>query len=863
LRYLIFGIVYSAVYLGLGAALGGNPLALTVVSNGLLLALAVAVCVVILRRRHEWDGTHRLFWDAVGLGLALWCVGEIGFTVDSVIGHRTWVEWHTMFSLCGGIGPTVALLAMPHRGVRKDASPAIGIELVSYAMLMAFVYAYFVMVPSVLPGASTVPQVALLTLVQVQRFVLFAGLFASFVSAAGTLWRGTFARLALGTGVGFVLRFVTSTAISTDRYHEGSVYDLAWIVPYVCFLWAAMEAPATVPDPEDLPARRGRWDNGFVSAIPVLAMPVIGFGLLRVQPLGDPGDTIRLLLTTMATVAGLGLLTLRVSMQSGELQRADARLRLLAAATEQTGDLILITRANGAFEHANDACVQALGYTRDQLSRMMLPELLEHGSDRMVDRIGSEVRQKGIWRGTLIHRRKNGSTFPTSSTVVALRSAQGRVTHFVGVQRDITDELRLRDQLVHSERLSAIGELVAGVAHEINNPLQTIIGCVELLIEERKATGQQLEDLALVREQAARAGQIVRNLLSFVRRGSSERGVADLNQIARATVALREQHLRDRNITLRLDLHPAPLPILVNREEIQQIVLNLVLNAEHAIGDVPGTIALRTCTGEHEHRLEIRDDGPGIPPDLRGRVFEPFFTTKDVGQGTGLGLSIALGIATAHGGSLELAERSAGGGERSAGYGVRSAGGERGAATGDPEPEVIDEESATMNVAALRTPHSALRPGAIFVLTLPAHATVEAAQRLLDDGLPPRPPHTDRRRALIVEDEGPIRSLLARLVARRDYDIVEAASYEEAKAAACAQMFDLVLCDVRLNDGNGADVLRCLRERQPSLGRRFVFVTGDIGSLDGDGDMADIPVLAKPFTASDLNQLLSSIEVSV
>jgi len=825
LRYLAFGILYSAVYLGLGAALGGHPTARTVVADSLLLGLAIAICAAIARRRREWEGTHRLFWDAFGVGLALWCVGQIGYTYDTITGHRTWVEWHTMFSLCGGIGPTVALLVMPHRGARKASSPGIGVEMISYAIMMAFIYAYFIMVPKVVPAqGGAAPQSALLMLVQIQRFVLFAGLAACVFFSAETPWRRTFERLAVGAGVGFVLRLVTSSAISGDRYHEGSVYDLAWIVPYVFYLWAVLESPKTTADDEDVPPRRA-WNGGLVSAVPVLAMPAIGFGLLRVQPLGDPGDSIRLLLTTMATVAGLGLLTVRVSTQSGELQRADARLRLLAAATEQTGDLILITRANGAFEHANDACVQALGYTREELSQMMLPQLLERGFERMVEHIGTEVRQKGIWRGTLIHRRKDGSTFPASSTVVALRSGEGRVTHFVGVQRDITDELKLRDQLVHSERLSAVGELVAGVAHEINNPLQTIVGCVELLIEERKATGQQLADLQLVRQEAARAGQIVRNLLSFVRRSSPERAVADLNQIARATAALREQHLRDRNIRVMLDLHQGTLPVLVNREEIQQIVLNLVLNAEHAIGDEPGSITIRTISREHAYRIEVIDDGPGIPPELRGRVFEPFFTTKEVGQGTGLGLSIALGIATAHGGSLECEEV---GGRRS------------------------DGGNSPAN-----------RRGACFVLTLPAHATVEAAHRVLD-GLPVRPAGSGRRRALIVEDEAPIRALLARLVGRRDYQIVETSSCTEAKAACAAQTFDLVLCDVRLSDGNGGEVLRCVRERQPDLGRRFVFVTGDIGAVAAtEREYADMPVLTKPFTASDLDQLLASVEVVV
>jgi PAS domain S-box-containing protein len=658
LQYLIFGIAYTAVYLGAGALLGEDSVARTVVANALLLLLGAAPIVVVLRRRREWEGTQRLFWDAFAAGMAMWCVGNVGFTVSTITDHRTWIQWHTMFSLCGGIGPLVAILAWPHRGARKSASWAVGVDLVSYAMLIGFIYAYFIMVPSVVPAGGASPQATLLSLVQVQRFLLVTGLSASLWLARDTPWRGTFARLAAGVAAGFFLRLVTSGAISSGLYREGSFYDLAWIVPFICYLWAAAEAPASSGDAEPVPARGG-WQTGLFSMAPVFLIPVIGFGLLRVQPLGDPGDAVRLLLTVLAMVAGLGVLTLRLSVQSEELQRADARVRLLAAATEQTADLILITRANGAFEHANDACINALGYSRDELTSKMLPDLLERGFERMVDHVGTEVRQKGIWRGTLVHRRKDGSTFPVSSTVVALKNRDGRVTHFVGVQRDITDELKLRDQLVHSERLSAIGELIAGVAHEINNPLQTIVGCVELMIEERRESGQ-IRDLELVRQEAGRAGQIVRNLLAFVRRSSPDRASADLNQLVRATARLREHQLFLRNITLKLELHPSVLPVLVNREEIQQIVLNLVMNAEHAIGDAGGSITVRTDARDNTHTVQVTDDGPGINPELKGRVFEPFFTTKDVGEGTGLGLSLALGIATAHGGNLELCQPEAG-----------------------------------------------------------------------------------------------------------------------------------------------------------------------------------------------------------
>ena len=810
--YLLIGILYVAVYLGAGVLLTGHAFAEMLTSSTLLLLLAGSVCGIILWRRRDWEGTQRLFWEAIAAGMAMWIIGQIGFTLTNLTAQRSWVQWHTMFSLSGGIGPVVALFARPYLGARKSSTFHIAVDLISYAMLIGFVFAYFIMVPSVVPVSGPSPQATLLALVQMQRLVLFAGFAIGVWLAWDTPWRDTYARLAFGTGVGFFLRLVTSGAIASDRYREGTFFDLAWIVPFMCYAWAAHRAPSSVSAPEPAPPSGG-WRAVVIATAPVLLIPLIGFGLLRVQPIGDPGDSFRLLLTTLAMVAGLGLLTLRLSAQSSELQRADARVRLLAAATEQTADLILITRADGAVEHANDACVHALGYSREELSTMTLPELLEYGFERMVGHVGAEVRTSGIWRGTLIHRRKDGTTFPASSTVVALRNREGRIVHFVGVQRDITEELKLRDQLVHSERLSAVGELVAGVAHEINNPLQTIIGCVELMLEEMGPVGHQ-RDLELVRQEATRAGQIVRNLLSFARRSAPNRAAVDLNQLARAVAALREHHLAQNNIKLQLELHPGVLPVLVNREEIQQIVLNLVLNAEHALGDSPGTITIRTDAGEHAHSVQVIDDGPGVSAELRGRVFEPFFTTKDVGQGTGLGLSIALGIATAHGGSLQLVDRA---------------------------------------------------KGACFQLTLPAHAQLAPPGHDV-----PQPPAAEatkasaaRRRALIVEDERPIRALLIRLLERREYEVVEAGSVAEARKASAGKTFDLVLCDVRLGDGSGIECLRDLRTKQVDLDRRFVFVTGDVTAGSGDHDADGIPVLTKPFTAADLDRVLAEIEIPV
>src|SRR3954469_5106888 len=166
-----------------------------VVANALLLALAASICAVVLRRRGQWEGTQRLFWDGFAAGMTMWCIGQVGFTVSALTDHRSWVQWHTMFSLCGGIGPVVALFARPYLGARKSSSFAAGVDLVSYGLLLGFLFAYFVMVPSVVPVSGPTPQATLLVLVQLQRLVLVMGLAAGIWFARETAWRRTYITL--------------------------------------------------------------------------------------------------------------------------------------------------------------------------------------------------------------------------------------------------------------------------------------------------------------------------------------------------------------------------------------------------------------------------------------------------------------------------------------------------------------------------------------------------------------------------------------------------------------------------------------------------------------------------------------------
>ncbi len=776
---------------------------MSIFGNASLIASAMLVVVVVLRRRREWSGCQRLFWDVIAVSMTLWVVGHLGWAYDQlVLDEQTWLKWHTLFSLCAGIGPLIALLTRPHRGPRAGLVAPAAMTIGAYWLLAVFLYSYFVLVPSLIPEVRPAAQARLLYFVQSNRLLLLAGMGVAVWLARGTDWRLTYLRMAVGIGIGFVLRFDTNQAIARDLYQVGRFHDFAWIAPWLCYAWAAAEAPASPPRAQ-LTDDQHETLSVTLLVVPALLIPLIGYGVLNLGSAGATVDSVRLFLTSLSTVVGLGIVTLRLAAQGSELQRADARLQLLAAATEHTGDLIMITRPDGTFEHANAAFLRAFGYARPEVTSLSFVDLIEPAASQVRRDILAEVTANSIWRGTLTGRRKDGSVFPVACTITALRDSAGRVTHFVGVERDMTDDLALRDQLVHSERLSAIGELIAGVAHEINNPLQTIIGCTELMLDESDSSNRH--DLELVRKEAMRAGQIVRNLLAFARRGVSDRAPIDLNDLVRATAELREYHFKQVNIKLVLRCAPRPLPVAVNREEIRQVILNLLINAEHAIASSSGsgTITVETSGNGVVQTVEVTDSGPGISPELRGKIFEPFFTTREVGEGTGLGLSISHGIASSHGGALALVESPS---------------------------------------------------GARFRLTLPAPVGAAA--------LPSAP--SAAVRALVVDDDVPIRKLIVRLLEKRGYEVSEADTGESAIALALERRPSIVICDTAVPGMTGLDLYRRLVAQDVAGAPRFLFISGDKNSTPAvDSDLAGIPVLTKPFTATDLETALAEAGIAV
>ena len=654
--WLALGVFYSVGYAATASLLRDQPVALSWFRAVALLVPPLTGAVVIFRRRHTWSGCQWLFWSTIALGLTMSGVGLTGWATDELMSAReTWLAWPAVFALFGNVAPLFALLAQPHRGTREPVAATTAIDIAGLAVVTGFLYSYFVTAPDSIDSGGQVSG-SLLAVSELQAVVVVAGLVAATFSARSSPWRNTYWRLALGALVSLVTLTLSNVQAGQGEYHSAVVFDFTWILPFAFYPWAAALAPSSEVSADSLstgPAEELTRPRGWVIFAAVALLPFVDFGLRRIAPGYFSG--FRDISTAVTIISVLPLLVARIATERAELQVAGGTTRLLAQVIEQAQDLIVVVTPDGRCRHANSAFCRAVGFSIEELASMPAHTLVVNETVSAED-LQLLIQSGRSWRGTMTRVRKDGTTFPVSALLAPIvEKKSGRVTHIVSVERDVSEERRLRAQLIHSERLSAVGQLVAGVAHELNNPLQSVIGMTQLLIRSEPEDQTRL-DLENVRANGERAATIVRNLLAFARRSALERSVADLSEIARSALALRVYEVRNANIIVDEDYASELSLVDVNREEIQQVALNLVLNAEQAVRSTgrPGTIRVTTGQLDDWVFLEIADDGPGVPPPLSGRIFEPFFTTKAVGEGTGLGLSTSLGIAEAHGGTLTL-----------------------------------------------------------------------------------------------------------------------------------------------------------------------------------------------------------------
>jgi two-component system NtrC family sensor kinase len=373
---------------------------------------------------------------------------------------------------------------------------------------------------------------------------------------------------------------------------------------------------------------------------------------------------------------------------------------------------------------------------------------------------------------------------------------------------DQTERRRLQDQLIQSEKMSAIGQLIAGIAHDLNNPLASVVGFADYLTEVPNIPPQLREPLTVIQEEAERASNIVKNLLSFARKQEHQRRPTALKPLLDATFLLLRNNLMAYRVEASLDIEPdLPMPD-IDPNQIQQVFVNLINNAAQAIASTgrPGTVTVRARRWLDGVAVDVADDGPGMSETLAAQVFEPFFTTKPEGEGTGLGLSISQGIVREHGGRIML----------------------------------TTEEDR----------------GSIFTVQLPL-ATRPAAQ--VPDAGQQTP--TRRLRVLVVDDEPHILHYMRATLEAWGHIPVVASDGTEALAVAGQDDFDLVISDLRMPRLSGREFYEELSRRRPELAARVVFSTGD--TVRGDTlaflESLDRPYLHKPFSLAELRSLLGEI----
>jgi two-component system NtrC family sensor kinase len=376
---------------------------------------------------------------------------------------------------------------------------------------------------------------------------------------------------------------------------------------------------------------------------------------------------------------------------------------------------------------------------------------------------------------------------------------------------DVTEQQALETQLVQSEKLAAVGQLVSGVAHELNNPLTSIAGLSEFLLEQKELGKKDRGHLQVIQEQAERASRIVRNLLTFARKGAAERVPVDLNDVIRRTLSLTSYDLKLKDIVVERELSGALPDVFGDRHGLQQVVLNLVTNAAHAVAENsrerPRDITVSTWFDGQVH-LRVADTGPGIPDEIAQSVFTPFFTTKEPGKGTGLGLSLTYSIVESHGGQITLEPRGPRGG-------------------------------AAFRVDLPPAPADAVRPA----LT-PVHGTpaVNAAS-------------TVKRTILLVDADPAVQRTIKALFARDGHDVEVAGDPQHALDLAQRGGFDLVITDARaMAPGKRGTLLaEELVTRMPALRDRIIVATGDVRPTTEE-TLARLGVryVRKPFNLRDL-----------
>jgi two-component system NtrC family sensor kinase len=503
----------------------------------------------------------------------------------------------------------------------------------------------------------------------------------------------------------------------------------------------------------------------------------------------------------------------RVQVQK-ELEASEASYRAIFDAAEDS--IFVHDPQSGAIVDVNPKACATFGYTREEFRHLSIGQLgtgerpyTQQDAMELIARAYAGEQLRIEWHG----RCKDGTL--RWHEVFVKRAVIGGKDRILALARDVDDKKRSeevlgrqRESLYQREKMAALGSLLAGVAHELNNPLSVVVARA-VLLEEQGSPGTQAA-ATKIRTAAERCARIVRTFLAMARQQQPERGPVAINDVIAAALDITGYAVRTSSIDVIIDLDEEIPLIHADADQLHQVLLNLIINAQQSLQERPGPRRIRVTSRLDARadvvRVTVADNGPGIPSAVRARVFEPYFTTKPIGVGLGVGLAVSLGIVEAHGGTLTV--------------------------------DCPDEG------------------GAVFTITLPVGA-VDAKVPVVG----PAWKANAGRKILVVDDEVEIREMLAEILTAAWHRVTTVASGREALERLAVERFDVIVTDIRMPDIDGRALYQEIERRWPGMGVRVIFVTGDTlaSTLREFVAKNGRPVIEKPFLPGEVRRVVAAV----
>ncbi len=516
------------------------------------------------------------------------------------------------------------------------------------------------------------------------------------------------------------------------------------------------------------------------------------------------------------------------------LGTAEEHAAVYAAVVASALDPVVVVDESGCVVTMNPAAESTFGYTLEEalgqsIGALLVPEHLRAAHEAGFARYRATREPRVLGRRVELEARcKDGRVIPVELAITEVNLSDRRL--FTANLRDLSavkasaaEIERQREALHQSEKLSALGSLLAGIAHELNNPLSIVLGQAVMMredVEELHWHGPFRERAQKIELAAERCARVMKSFLAIARQRKAERKMLQLAPLLDSAIDLLMYGMRTGGVTITRD-YAGPLPdVFADSDQVQQIIVNLLVNASQALDHIEGErqILVRATAGPDDTvQLLIADNGPGVAQEIAARIFDPFFTTKPEGAGTGIGLSVSRGLAQSQGGQLALVPSPLGG-------------------------AAFELTLSTQKVAA----ETANGRGDQFIRLAAAPAAA-----------------VEKRRALIVDDEVEIGVLVAETLRNANYhcDVARSGREAQAKIAARAGAYDAVVCDLRMPDIDGPALFDWIGRHHPALTARTLFVTGDALGAAAGRFLAQCqrPVLEKPFAPADIVRLVGEL----